>query len=252
MKNNPKVSVVTIVRNDAQGLLITARSILEQNYSNIEWIVIDGLSTDLTSYYVKKLSSQIAKYKIEKDNGIYNAMNKGINMASGEWLFFMNADDIFYSYDTVSKYVQHLNTGDDFLYSNVERREDNHLHLYRPNHQHWLGMSLDHQSICGRTSIYKKLQFDETYRIAGDYDLFSKAKVMNYSFRKIPWLICCRKPFNVGASVGYVERQKERIRVITKHYSDTPYKAALTNEYNRQVELGNINKQEHAQLLLLL
>lgn len=249
---SPKVSVVTIVRNDAEGFLATAKSILQQDYPNIEWIVVDGLSTDLTSHYVKMLSPQITKYKIEKDTGIYNAMNKGIDMASGEWLFFMNADDVFYSSDTISKYVMRLRDDDDFVHSDVERREDGLLHGYRPNHQHWLGMSQDHQTVCGRTGIYKNLRFDETYSIAGDFDFFSKARVMKYSFRKIPGIIGCLKPFDNGASVGYVARQKERIRVIKKYFGDLPYKTDLSTEYQRQCAQGNINKQECVQLLKLL
>ena len=179
-------------------------------------------------------------------------MNKGIDMAFGDWLFFMNADDVFYSADTISKYVQHLRDEDDFIYSDVERREDGQLHVYRPDHQHWLGMSQDHQTVCGRTSIYKQLRFDESYNIAGDFDFFSKARVMNYSFRKIPGLIGCRKPFEEGASVGYTARQLERLRVIKKYFSDSPYSVLIRNEYQRQRESGKINQQEFAQLLQMV
>lgn len=252
LKGTPKVSIVTIVRNDPPGFLATANSVIQQDYSNIEWIVVDGLSTDLTSHYVRKLSNQITHCKIEKDNGIYHAMNKGIDMATGEWLFFMNADDTFYAKDTVSRYMNDLEESDDFLYADCERREDGCIHIYRPPDKYWLGMIMDHQTICGRTSIYKKLKIDESYRIAGDFDFLSRARWMNCSFRKIPWLVGCRKAFSVGVSSSFTDRQEERLRVIKKYFGNTPYRNFLADEYQLHLEKGNITEEEHAVLLALL
>lgn len=249
MKNKIKISVVTIVKNDAVGFLATARSVLIQDYPNIEWIVIDGLSTDLTSMYVRQLGPQTKSYKIERDTGIYNAMNKGIDMVSGDWIFFLNADDVFYTYNTVSKYVNELRDCDDFIYADVERREDGLLHSYRPENQYWLGMSQDHQTVCGRSGIYKKMRFDETYSIAGDFEFFSRARNLRCCFRKIHGLIGCRKPFKKGASVDYVTRQYERLRVIRRYFSQYPYKEFIRNEYKQQLLANNITIHEHSKLM---
>lgn len=95
--NNPKVSVVTICYNSVQFIEKTIQSVLSQTYPNIEYIVIDGGSTDGTKEIIEKYSSRISYWCSEKDRGIYDAMNKGIRKATGEWINFMNSGDCFVS-----------------------------------------------------------------------------------------------------------------------------------------------------------
>lgn len=245
MSNFPKISVVTIVRNDAEGFLITARSVLEQDYPNLEWIVIDGLSTDGTSDYVRSLTPRISKLKIEKDTGIYNAMNKGIEMVTGSWVFFMNADDVFFNKNVVSTYVKNMNIKDDFIYSDVVRREDGRIHCYRSADYYWLGMICDHQTICGKTEIYRNLLYDESYKINGDFDLLSRARISGRNFRKLPWLCGARKPFSKGASSGFFDRQRERIQVIKKYFYDRPWSDLLLKEFSQAKNNNLINAEEY-------
>lgn len=248
----PKITVITIVRNDPEGFLITARSVLSQDYYNIEWIVVDGLSTDETSHYIKKLATRFSAFKSEADSGIYNAMNKGIDMASGDWVFFMNADDVFFKKNTISEYVKRIKPDDEIVYSDVMRREDGRIHFYRNIYQIWLGMPFDHQTVLTRTEIYKTLRYDESYKIAGDFDFFSRAYVSDYKFRKLPWLIGCRKPFATGASANFVERQIERIRVLNKYYIERPWKPLLFREYKQALQNKSIDKQEFQYLKKLV
>ena len=181
----------------------------------------------------------------EADTGIYNAMNKAIDLVSGDWIVFMNADDVFYSHHTISEYVKRIKHGDDIIYSDVMRREDKRIHFYRPATHIWLGMIFDHQTVLARTKIYKTFKYDESYKIAGDYDLFSKAYVNGYKIRKLPWVIGCRKPFNSGASSNYVIRQVERLRVLKKYYKDKPWKSILLREYEL---MGKNNVIDSAEL----
>jgi glycosyltransferase involved in cell wall biosynthesis len=252
MSKCPKISVITIVRNDAEGFLITARSVLKQDYPNLEWIVIDGLSTDGTSDYVRSLSPRISKLKIEKDTGIYNAMNKGIEMVTGSWVFFMNADDVFFEANTVTKYVESLTSDDDIVFSDVVRREDGKIHIYRPANQYWGGMICDHQTICARAEIYKKLKYDESFKIAGDFDFLSRARVSGYNFRKLPWLLGSRKPFSVGASASYTDRQTERVRVIKKYFNQHPWRQLLSGEFSQAYQVNAIKESDLATLTNLL
>lgn len=93
MNNNlPRVSIITVCYNAVSAIQRTILSVLSQTYENIEYIIIDGKSTDGTLAIIKKYESRIAFWLSEPDNGIYDAMNKAINNATGEWVLFMNAD----------------------------------------------------------------------------------------------------------------------------------------------------------------
>ncbi|RDH91982.1 MAG: hypothetical protein DIZ77_09660 [endosymbiont of Seepiophila jonesi] len=252
MKHFPKVTVITIVRNDAEGFLITARGVLQQDYSNIEWVVVDGLSTDGTADYIRQLSPQISKYKIERDNGIYDAMNKGIDMATGDWVFFMNADDVFYDSSTISDYISNLREDDEIVYSDVVRREDGRIHLYRSPEKYWCGMVFDHQTACVKADIYKKYNYDESFKVSGDLSFFSNARINRHKFRKIRWLKGCIKPFDTGASSSYYDRQKERVVVLRKYFDGPQLSAVLNAEFNSSLKSNVLNKKQHKSLLTLI
>ncbi len=115
----PLVSVVTVVFNAAETLERTIQSVLAQDYGNIEYIIIDGGSTDDSIDIIKKYGSEIEYYLSEPDTGIYNAMNKGISLAAGDYICLLNADD-FYHADFISNSVQTAkNTGADIVYSAI-------------------------------------------------------------------------------------------------------------------------------------
>ncbi|WP_122999895.1 glycosyltransferase, partial [Escherichia coli] len=116
----PLITVITVVYNDSQGLLKTINSLEKQTYlSNLEYIVVDGNSNDSTTEIIIN-SKVITKYIIETDNGIYDAMNKGIDLATGEWLLFLNAGDVLYHQDVLSKLnyvINNISEGVNFIYS---------------------------------------------------------------------------------------------------------------------------------------
>lgn len=227
-----KVSIVTVVKNDIEGFITTARSVLSQDYANIEWIVIDGLSDDGTGEIVKRFSHRAAKVVIEKDDGIYDAMNKGIELVNGEWTFFMNAGDAFYDTSTVSEYVSHLCESDDVVYSDALRKEDGKIHHYRPPDQYWAGMICDHQTTFVRSELYKAYKLDTSFKIAGDFNFFSRVRINGASFRKLPFVIGCVKNFNIGVSSDFFTRLEERIRVISTYFNEYPWVDVVKKEFN--------------------
>ncbi len=246
----PKVSVVTIVRNDPQGFLITARSILEQSYSNIEWIVIDGLSTDETSRYVRNLSPAIATHLIEKDSGVYNAMNKAIDLLTGEWVIFMNADDAFYDKEVVCNYVKNIQEIDDVIFSDVMRREDKVIHKYKPiTKQHWMGMAFDHQTAFVKATLYKKFKYDERFKVSGDFNFFSIVRNNGYNFRKLSRFIACIKPFNTGISSHYFDRQYERVKVLRANFDSPDLLITLSKEFMHALKSKTVTPQQYKTLL---
>ena len=96
------VTIISVVLNAAQAFEFTARSVLSQDYSSIEWIVVDGGSTDATPDAIGKYKSRISCLISEPDKGIFDAMNKGLAKATGEWVNFMNAGDAFGLYRSVA------------------------------------------------------------------------------------------------------------------------------------------------------
>src|ERR1700753_3551193 len=114
----PKLSVITVVYNDVKGIERTMLSVLNQTYPNIEYILIDGLSTDGTLDIIKKYQDRI-KLISEKDAGIYDAMNKGLAIATGDYVLFMNSGDELYSRETVAN-VFAAATDADIYYGETE------------------------------------------------------------------------------------------------------------------------------------
>ena len=174
---NPKITVVTICYNAVNTIEKTILSVINQTYNNIEYIVVDGASTDGTMDIIKKYDDRIAKWVSEPDNGIYDAMNKGIDMATGEWINFMNAGDIFFSCFSISSAFDIVDTiSADIIYGYQ-------VHSYKYGKYVRIRLSLDrfrycmpigHPSTFVKTSLMKECKFDTNFKIAADYNFFFK------------------------------------------------------------------------------
>ena len=117
--NNPLVSIITVVYNGEKHIEQTINSVLNQTYSNIEYIIIDGDSTDNTLNIIKKYEDKIAHFISEKDSGIYNAMNKGLALTKGEIISILNADDYYFE-NTLQQVVDIFSTSQsDIVYGNM-------------------------------------------------------------------------------------------------------------------------------------
>ena len=108
VKNKPVISIVTVVRNCENTIEDTIINLINQEYPNIEYIVIDGGSTDGTLKKIRKYEKSIDYWISEPDGGIYDAMNKGIDLATGEWVNFMNAGDYFFNNSTINLIVSEI------------------------------------------------------------------------------------------------------------------------------------------------
>lgn len=178
-----RITIVTVCYNAENIIAKTMRSVLEQAYSSIEYLVIDGKSKDRTlreieNCKIKYLHNTIdLKIISEEDNGIYDAMNKGIDRATGKWLLFMNAGDSFYDMDVISRvFENHTYKGIDAVFGDTVRIYGN-KHILVKGHEletikDGFPLPFCHQSIFVRTEILKKMKFDLQYKQAADYKFF--------------------------------------------------------------------------------
>lgn len=168
------ITVVTVVYNAAKTIRATIDSILTQNYPNLEFIVIDGGSTDGTLEIIYNYRSHISKLISGPDKGIYDAMNKALSLASGEWIVFMNAGDRFFDQHALT-HISSLLRGDSCVVLGACAIQSGHTTtFFRPRPLGIGKMPACHQSILVRTSIAQRILFDIKYRVAADYDMLCK------------------------------------------------------------------------------
>ena len=174
-EDKPLVSIVTVVYNGEKFLEETIQSVISQTYENVEYIIIDGGSTDGTLDIIKRNEDKIDYWISEKDKGIYDAMNKGIDVASGEIMGLINADD-WYEKDTIDMVIKKY-SGDknfDIFHGNLNYINKSEK-IYKPNFSHrkmlLQGMSLYHPTCFVKRSIYEEEKFDVNYQLAADYKL---------------------------------------------------------------------------------
>lgn len=178
MNNNPKISVVTVCYNAASEIERTIKSVINQTYSNIEYIIIDGGSKDGTVDIIKKYADKVSYWVSEPDKGIYDAMNKGIIAATGDWINFMNAGDWFYATNVLEQIASIAQTTSaDILYGNTMKVLERYHFLFTtgPTEEMNEHMANLHQSTFTRLSYHKAHLFDTSYKLSGDYHFFYNA-----------------------------------------------------------------------------
>lgn len=178
-----KLSVITVCYNAVPCIETCVRSVVNQTYENVEYIIIDGGSSDGTREVLNRYRSQVSILISEPDAGIYSAMNKGLSLATGDLIFFLNADDYFVDHNVVRDVVEYI-TGypaGDVYYGSIEvRREDGSGDVHDPDPPEKAAETmicgcLPHQATFARNHVFKRTgPFDESYRYHADYDWFLK------------------------------------------------------------------------------
>ena len=178
-----KISIITATYNSAQTLGDTMKSVLSQTYQNIEYIVADGASTDGTCNLIRQFAPRFngrMKWLSENDNGIYDAMNKGIQMATGDVVGILNSDDYFTSDDVIERVARAFSDDIDAVYGDVHFIHDGHpnkcvrYYSSKPFRPLWLrfGFMPAHPSFYCRRSVYEKAGLYKTdYQIGSDYEM---------------------------------------------------------------------------------
>lgn len=183
-----KISVVTVCYNAVDCIEQTMLSVLNQTYSDIEYIIIDGGSTDGTVDRIKKYADRLAYWISEPDKGIYDAMNKGIAVATGDYINFMNAGDAFRNQSALDTYVEVIKPDSEIIYGDVIIKYHNRFQYRKSLGLDNLYASLPfcHQSVIVKTGLLRDRNFDISYRILGDYDFFYSCYKRGLCFQYVP------------------------------------------------------------------
>jgi glycosyltransferase involved in cell wall biosynthesis len=208
----PKISIIIPTFNSEKTIERALLSVLKQTYGNVECLVIDGFSKDKTIDIVKKFGGKIV-FVSEKDNGIYHAMNKGIELSSGEWLLFLGSDDEL-EFNGIDKLIAVAEDAD-IVYGSTTIVYDSGQTKKRyctdskiiPVHS-----AAIHQSVIMRKSVMQNLNgFDEQYKLLADYDITLRAYLKGYRFKQINDFIS--RFSNTGISSYNFKGPKERMNI---------------------------------------
>ncbi|QWU98702.1 glycosyltransferase family 2 protein [Francisella salimarina] len=173
-----KFSVITVCYNSEKTIQRALQSIKDQTYKNIEYIIIDGGSTDRTLEIINQYSDIVDILVSEPDNGIYDAMNKGAMLATGDYIGFLNSDD-YYTKAIFEEYSMHLkNSNYDYIYSNTyffKNSEKKYIKaeskITKKAYQY---MPMSHMSLFVKSHFVKNIKFDTSLNIAADLDFFNR------------------------------------------------------------------------------
>ena len=169
-----KISIITVVKNSSNTIEKTIKSVLAQEYKNLEYIIIDGGSTDGTLEIIKEYKKNISIFLTEKDNGIWDAMNKGIKLANGDLIGFLNSGDIYYpnTLETVNDYFTENKI--DFLFGSVEKYKL--MHGYKPWKITWsFGFYTSHSvGFFIKKDKHRMVGFYDQKFLSADLDFFYK------------------------------------------------------------------------------
>ncbi len=235
-----KLSIITINKNNSQGLERTIQSVINQTFRDFEYIIIDGASTDGSVEIIKKYQNKIDYWVSEPDRGIYHAMNKGIKVAKGEYLLFLNSGD-WLTDDTILEKVFSIDFNEDIVYGNI-MVDEKFIKKY-PNKitlKYFLEDSLPHPATLIKKKLFNTIgRYNESLKIAADWEFFLRAIVLNSaSIKKIELAITHFYTDGISSyNIDMVQKEKKQIISLLLKYiiPDYNYFFKLENEYKKLI-----------------
>jgi glycosyltransferase involved in cell wall biosynthesis len=238
----PGFTIVTVVFNDEKNIENTMLSVLNQTYPNVEYIIIDGGSTDGTTKIIDKYKKKVHFWSSEPDNGIYYAMNKGLNRATGDYILFMNSGDTFYSLEILEKIADELQKNPvDLIYGTAILCYEKYSVSFLPRFSCIKkGVMPCHQATYVKTSILKKFGgFDTSYRSSADFDFYAKFYLRKYSQSLVQFPVAnfLAGGFSSNKNVSY----RETHSILKKHFG----RLYAARYYFRRIFLEQGNKKKY-------
>ncbi|MGN7808436.1 glycosyltransferase family 2 protein [Flavobacterium johnsoniae] len=245
-----KVSIITVVYNNEKTILDAIQSVISQSYDNIEYIIIDGGSEDNTVVKINEYKDRISHFISEKDKGLYDAMNKGIKMATGEVIGILNSDDLYQDFDVINDVMKQFNNDIDLdiLYGNlVYVKTDDINRIVRkwkckPYYNHFFenGNVPPHPALFVRKKVYDEAGlFNLDYKLAADYELmlrmfkkhFFKVKYMDRLIVKMRLGGATNKSF-----VNILNQNREIVRAWKGNSFKAPFYLMPMRIYKRLIQ----------------
>jgi glycosyltransferase involved in cell wall biosynthesis len=221
----PKISIVTPSYNQGQYIEETILSVIGQNYPNLEYIIIDGGSTDNSVEIIKKYEKHLAYWVSEKDGGIYDAMNKGIDKATGEWIYFLGTDDVLCEGVLNELFGDGKYKEVDFLYGDAFFKNQKRTYDGTFNHLKLINANICHQAIFFRKETFSKIgKFELKYKIYADW-YFNMCCFANNEIKKcyVPLIISEYNELGSSAKVFdtdfMIDKASIVITLLKKHIS---------------------------------
>jgi len=211
-QNLPLITIVTVCYNSARTIEETIQSVLNQTYSNIEYVIIDGGSKDNTVSILEKYSNQLGYLVSEPDKGIYDAMNKALKVANGEWLYFLGSDDVLINENIIMEMVSTFDDKSTIYFGNVIFKSENTVYNFNLSKWTLCYRNISHQSLFYTRESYKKHNYDTSFIIFADHIynilLYGSKK---YNFKHIDKVIALYN--DAGASSNTYDK---------RYYQDLP------------------------------
>ena len=232
--DTPKVTIITVSFNARSTIEDTILSVLGQTYANLEYIIVDGGSTDGTLEIIEKYKDRITKFISEPDKGIADGFNKGIAMATGDWIGMINADD-WYTANAVELMMSNGTAGDDVRCGNIMLVGDNGFERIKKSKVSWLnfGMYIMHPTCFIKKEVYQRVgKYDIRLKIAMDFDMFLRIKSKGFKIKYIDELIAYMR--TAGVSSDVVKMHKEELAVMHSNLGGLAYIGSwIFNHMNR-------------------
>ena len=215
-----KVSVITINYNNIQGLKTTIQSVISQSYKDMEYIIVDGGSTDGSVDLLVEYSDKISKCICEPDNGVYNAMNKGVSIASGEYCIFMNSGDSFWNSEVLENiFSKHIDVdvlaGKTYCFKNG-RFSSMQSAPKKVTMKYLYANSINHQAMLIKTALLREYPYDETLKVYSDWKFCIQTLVVNnLSYQFVDYVIAKYDLSGVSANIKFKE---EKQKVLLEYF----------------------------------
>jgi len=216
-----KLTIVTVCMNCEKQIVSTIESVISQKYSDFEYIIVDGKSKDKTVQVAKDLTSNFNNVRIfsEEDDGIYDAMNKAVKLAKGEYIFFLNAGDYFVDNIVLEKVSNYLESKNDIYYGKIRRNNiiENYPSKLNKSYLVYKERMVCHQAIFTKTEVLKKYPFDYIlFKICADRDWLIKIKERGCTSKYMKDILIADYDCN-GISSSYNIFQKESLKIAKKY-----------------------------------
>lgn len=211
-----KLSIITINYNNKAGLQKTIDSVICQTWKDYEWIIIDGGSTDGSKELIEQYQQHFSYWCSEPDNGVYNAMNKGIDKAQGEYLLFLNSGDVLYDEHVLQK-VDDMHLDADIISGQVERM-DNHQLLRTYDKSIFMQLfndTLNHQGAFIKRALFDSLKYDENLKIVSDWKFWLETIIWrNASLEIVDLLVAKQDVTGISSDINYIDLQNREIQEV--------------------------------------